>query len=219
MVEAYEEILARGGDESLRIACQFFTRNDAVLRTMRRITAALDAMGVAHAVVGGMALVVYGYVRTTLDVDVLVAADALAVTIDRLRKAGYLVLDAKRLRDAETGVRIDFVVSGTSGQSQIGRLLAFPDPAQAAVLIGGIPYLNMPALVQQKVALGMSHPGRLKHLADVQELMKARNEPGDFAAKLDPHVRPRFVELWDGVQQPSSVHPECSLPGDIDRRV
>lgn len=47
---------------------------------------------------------------------------------------------------------------------------------------------------------GMTGPGRLRDLADVQELIRVLALPADFAAQLDPSVRSRFDELWQDVQ-------------------
>ncbi len=47
---------------------------------------------------------------------------------------------------------------------------------------------------------GMTGPGRVRDLADVQELIRVLALPADFAAQLDPFVRPTFRELWRGLQ-------------------
>jgi hypothetical protein len=53
-------------------------------------------------------------------------------------------------------------------------------------------------LVELKLASGISHPGRLKDLADVQELIQARDLPLEFRDELDPSVREKYAELWRG---------------------
>ena len=47
----------------------------------------------------------------------------------------------------------------------------------------------------------MSHPGRLKDLADVQELIRARELPLELREELDPSVRDRHTELWQAIQE------------------
>jgi hypothetical protein len=42
--------------------------------------------------------------------------------------------------------------------------------------------------------------GRLKDLADVQELIRALKLERAYEEKLNPYVRAKFVELWDAVQ-------------------
>ncbi len=50
----------------------------------------------------------------------------------------------------------------------------------------------------------MTNPGRLKDLADVQELIRVRSLGADFANQIDPYVREKYRELWNGVKQDSS---------------
>ena len=50
--------------------------------------------------------------------------------------------------------------------------------------------------MELKLASGISHPGRLKDLADVQELIQARGLPLDLRDELDPSVREKYTELW-----------------------
>ena len=47
----------------------------------------------------------------------------------------------------------------------------------------------------------MTAPDRLKDLADVQELIKIKALTRDFADKLDPYVRNKYLELLDAVQK------------------
>ena len=46
-----------------------------------------------------------------------------------------------------------------------------------------------------KLASG-SMPGRLKDLADVQELIRTLHLPATFADQLDPSVRDVYKEVW-----------------------
>jgi hypothetical protein len=67
------------------------------------------------------------------------------------------------------------------------------------VELNGIKVLSLDALVELKLASGMSAEHRLRDLADVQELAKYVQLPQDFAGKLDPYVRSKFVELCGNV--------------------
>jgi hypothetical protein len=57
-------------------------------------------------------------------------------------------------------------------------------------------------LIELKLASGMTAPHRLRDLADVLELIRARPLPESFAEALDPYVRDRFLELWHAAQTP-----------------
>jgi hypothetical protein len=79
--------------------------------------------------------------------------------------------------------------------------VAFPDPAQAAVVeVHGIRLLALPRLIELKLASGMTNPARVRDLADVQDLIKLLHLPGDFAAQVDSYVQAKYRELWDAVQ-------------------
>ncbi len=56
----------------------------------------------------------------------------------------------------------------------------------------------------------MTNPGRLRDLADVQELIRALNLDEAFASQLDAHVRPNCLELWRPVQLSSEDQPADS---------
>jgi hypothetical protein len=110
---------------------------------------------------------------------------------------------SRHLRDTETSVRIEFLVAGQYPGDGKPKPVAFPDPRNVAVEIRGIRYLNLPTLVELKLTSGMTNPGRFKDLGDVQELIRELQLPRDFVAKLNPFVRQKYEELWDGVTQSS----------------
>jgi hypothetical protein len=204
-VESFEQTMRRGGNVAIMEAERFFMRTDAVHQTLRTITAKLGGMGVAYAVAGGMALVAHGYDRTTVDVDILLTAEGLKKVHAELEGLGYMApfAGSKNLRDTTTGVRIEFLVAGQFPGDGKPKPVAFPEPEKVAVEIDGIRYIGLPTLLEMKLASGMTNPGRLKDLADVQELIRALGLPRDTIEKLDPYVRVKFVELWDAVQADS----------------
>ena len=201
VVESYEDRMQRGGAEALRAAGRFFMRTDDVHTTLRRLTARLDQLGSPYAVAGGMALVAHGYDRTTVDVDVLLAPDSLPRVHAELEGRGYLppFAGSKDLRDTQTGVRIEFMLAGQFPGDGEPKPIAFPDPSTSAVTIDGIRFLALERLIELKLASGMTHPGRIKDLADVQELIRALKLDAAFGARLNAYVRPKYAELWRAV--------------------
>ncbi len=177
--------------------------DDPVNRTLRGIVGRLDMLNIPYAVAGGMALVAHGYQRTTVDVDILLTPAGLAATHAALDGLGYLppFAGSKHLRDGETKVRIEFLVAGQFPGDGKPKPVAFPDPADVSVEIDGIRYLNLPTLVDLKLASGMTNAGRLKDLADVQELIRLLPLPATFADQLNPYTRGKFAELWAAVEQ------------------
>ena len=101
---------------------------------------------------------------------------------------GYLppFAGSKHLRDAESGVRIEFLVAGDYPGDGKPKPVAFPDPAAVGVERDGVRYLSLPKLIELKLASGLTNPLRLKDIADVQELIRLLKLPADIAGQLDP---------------------------------
>src|SRR3972149_2401734 len=198
---AYEQLLNSDFQLALREGDMFFQGEGAVQKTLQRISQRLTEIGVDYAIMGGMALYSYGFRRYTEDVDVLVTPDGLAKLHDELDGLGYVrpFAASKNLRDAETGVRIDFLVSGQFPGGGKPGAVAFPRPSDGAVEQNGIRVVSLPKLVELKLASGQS-PNRLKDLGDVQELIQHLKLPLDLAEKLDPSLRDEFRRIWRGAQ-------------------
>jgi hypothetical protein len=208
-VVVYEQLLSQDPRWALREGSMHFEKDSAVHQALRKIIAKLDELGIPYAVAGGMALFLHGFRRFTEDVDILVTRDGLEEIHRRLEGLGYLppFTGSKHLRDMENGVRIEFLVAGEFPGDGKPKPVAFPDPAQVRVVADGIPCVNLPSLVELKLASGMTNPGRLKDLADAQELIRLLLLPADFADRLNPFVRDKYLELWRGVQADSSSAP------------
>ncbi len=195
----YEQRLKQDRRWALNQGGWHFDKDSDVFKTLHRIAGRLATLGIPYAVVGGMALFEHGFERFTTDVDLLVTPEGLKEIHDRLEGLGYVppFVGSKQLRDTETGVRIEFLVSGAFPGDGKPKPVAFPDPAEVGVDLDGITYLRLETLVELKLASGMTGgAGRLKDLADVVGLMKALDLPVEFADRLHPYVRDRFIELW-----------------------
>jgi len=180
----------------------FLEGKGAVHRALRRIAQRLIELEVAHAICGGMALYAQDFRRYTSDVDILVTRDDLRRIQEALTGLGYVApfAGSKNLRDVEDGVRIEFLITGDFPGDGKPKPVAFPDPRDVAIERDGIRYLDLAPLIELKLASGMTHPGRLKDLADVQELIRIRKLDEAFAERLHPYVRPKYTELLAGVR-------------------
>ena len=180
---------------------RFFQGTSAAHKALRKLAARLDELGTTYAVVGAMAMFRHGYRRFTEDVDLLVTREGLEDIHRKLEGLGYLppFPKSRHLRDTELGVKIEFLVTGDFPGDGKPKPVAFPDPAAVAEVIRGIPCLNLPSLVELKLASGMTNVGRTKDLGDVTEMIKVLELSRDFAAKLNPFVQEKYKELWDGV--------------------
>ncbi len=199
--EQFETHMARGGSASVALASEFFMRDDPVFRTLRTITSKLQALGIDYVVAGGLALVAHGYDRTTTDVDILVTTESLAKIHEALDGLGYLppFTGSKHLRDGTTKVRIEFLTTGGYPGDGKPKPVAFPNPSDVGTEIDGIRYLKLENLIELKLASGMTNLGRLKDLADVQELIRTLKLPRTFSEALHPFVQSKFHEMWDAV--------------------
>ncbi len=195
--------MRRGGTTAIRQAGRFFMKDDPVFHTLKTITQRLAELKIPYCVAGGMALVAHGYDRTTVDVDLLVTQENLAIVHQNLEGRGYVrpFAGSKNLRDTSSNVRIEFLIAGQFPGDGKPKPVAFPDPAAASVDIDGIQYLGLPRLIELKLASGMTAAHRLKDLADVQELIRVLKPPREFVNQLNPYVRDKFLELWTAIQQ------------------
>ncbi len=180
-----------------------FEEKSAVHRALRKVVERLDEQRIPYAVAGGMALFSHGLRRFTEDVDILVTAEGLEQLHRELEGRGYvpIVAGGRNLRDAELGVRIEFLVAGEFPGDGKPKPVAFPHPDEATVEKEGIRWLTLPALVELKTASGMTNPGRLRDLADVQQLIQVLHLPADFAEQLHTFVQEKYAELWASVQE------------------
>jgi hypothetical protein len=197
----YEQLLNEQPDWALREGSMHFEEKSAVYQTLRDVTQRLNELGISYAVAGAMALFAHGFRRFTEDVYVLVTSDDLQIIDERLEGLGYVPLfpGSRSLRHAEHGVRIEFLVTGGFPGDGKPKPVGFPEPAEVSIVRNGISYLKLPTLVELKLASGMTNAGRLKDLADVQELIRVLDLPLEFANQLNPFVQVQFRELWSGV--------------------
>ncbi|HVX60059.1 MAG TPA: hypothetical protein VHC19_05655, partial [Pirellulales bacterium] len=154
-----------------------FEGQSAVFNALHKITKRLTEMHIPYAIVGGMALFHHGVRRFTEDVDILVTKPGLKRIHEELAGLGYLPphRHSKHLRDTELGVRIEFLTTGEYPGDGKPKPVAFPEPAEVSTLSDGISYIDLPKLVELKLASGMTNAGRLRDLADVLELIKLLN--------------------------------------------
>lgn len=175
-----------------------------VQRALERLAEVLERKGIPYAIIGAMALNEWGYRRVTIDVDVLLSAEGLRELKAEVLGKGYVerFAGSRGMRDTETKVDIDVVVTGEYPGDGKPKPVKFPDPASVAVRGQRVALLPLPKLIELKLASGLSAPHRLKDLADVLELVRALSLPKDLAASLDASVRPKYEELWEAAQTP-----------------
>lgn len=190
-------------DFQLKTADEFFMGRGPVQETMRAAARRFAAEGIDYALAGGMALMLHGYRRETIDVDFLLTAEGRDRLEEKLVGLGYVPLfpgARKRFRDTATRVEIDLIITGEYPGDGKPKPVSFPDPAESAIEIEGIRILKLGKLIELKLASGMTAPDRLRDLADVQELIKLKQLDVEFVEHLHPYVRTKYIELWKAVR-------------------
>lgn len=198
----YEEKLDRDVKWAFLEGSMHFEKESAVHQTLERIARRLEELGIPYAIAGGMAMFFHGFRRFTEDVDILVTREGLQSIHQQLEGLGYVppFPGSKNLRDADTGVRIEFLITGDYPGDGKPKPVAFPDPATAHAEIDGKRFLALPRLVELKLASGMTNPRRGQDLVDVQRLIEVLGLSKELADELNPFVRDKYLELWNIVQ-------------------
>jgi hypothetical protein len=172
----------------------FFQRKDPVHATMNRLARRLERAGIAHALVGGMAVNAHKYVRTTGDVDFLLTPEGFA-EFKRLfvpRHYEKLPEVPRKFRDRKSKVKIDILLTGLyPGNGQPGPI-AFPDPAEVSETIDRRQVIDLLTLIQLKLAAG-----RHRDFADVVELIRYNHLEEGYARQLHSSLRGDFIECLD----------------------
>lgn len=187
-------------DEGLR----FFMGEGTLNETLRRVAKDLESHGIDYSVIGAIALNNYGYRRFTEDIDLLLTREGLEKFRKELIGRGYRPAfegATRKFRTTEENVTVEIITSGEFPGDGKPKPVAFPNPNENQTEIDGIKTLTLEKLIELKLASGMTAPHRLKDLADVQELIKLKNLTVDFAGKLNPFVREKFLELQKAVEE------------------
>lgn len=173
-----------------------------IQKTMTTFARRLSEEGIDYALAGGMALMLHGYRRETIDVDFLLTPEGRDRFEEKLLGLGYAPAfpgARKSFRDISTRVEIDLILTGEYPGDGKPKPVSFPDPTQSSIEIEGLRILRLEKLIELKLASGMTAPNRLRDLADVQELIKVKQLDSGFAERLNPYVREKYLELWSAV--------------------
>lgn len=187
---------------------RYFMGEGTVNKTLARLSRDLDEHGIDYIVIGAVALLAHGYPRFTEDIDLVMTADGLQKFHKELVGLGYAPAfpgAKKRPRSTTDGVSIEVMTAGEYPGDGRPKPVSMPEPADASTEIDGIRFVTLEKLIELKLASGISAADRLKDLADVQELIKIRKLDADFALKLDPYVRARYIELEEAVRKSKSI--------------
>jgi len=167
-----------------------------LLATAEKVAGVLAKTGIAHVFIGGLGVQHYGYVRSTLDVDIVVSdVDAVCALLaahgfeENPGPGGFRWPHVKVIMtDKENGVDVDVMPAGARmGCSEIP--LPQPEKAEATPY-----YVDAATLVSLKLASCLAEPiKRAKDQADVVELIKFGLPQ---ALPVADSVRAEYARLW-----------------------
>jgi hypothetical protein len=163
-------------------------KRGAVMETAVKVSRILKKRDVDGAIIGGVAVVLHGYVRTTRDVDV-----AIRGPLDSCKEAfedAGLTFDAKKREFDCDGVPVHLV------PEEMARL-----SDADFIQIEGVQTVPLAELISIKLRSGLSSRARAMDLGDVVGLIRAHSLGNSFATKLDRAVRKEFKKLVEAVRK------------------
>ena len=181
---------------------RYFMGEGKLNQSLARLASDLRDHEIEYVVIGAVALLARGYPRFTEDIHLVMTAEGLEKFHDELVGLGYAPAfpgARKRLRSTTDNVSIEVMISGEYPGDGKPKPVSMPIPSTASEEIDGTKFVTLEKLIELKLASGISASDRLKDLADVQELIKIKKLDEGFAEKLDPYVRPKFLELQSSV--------------------
>ena len=178
------------------------------MHAVRRFHRLLEPRGVAYCVIGGMAVVRNGWVRTTRDIDILVDRagweSLLGGAPSPLETAGFTAA-GDTARDRRTGIDFDLLFPGDDWE----MVIPLPAPAEVREYDAnlGAWFIGLAPLLAVKTAVYLSKRQELgpelaaKDLADVVELMRANRGTVDAALERVPSaVAAELSRIWHQVR-------------------
>jgi hypothetical protein len=172
----------------------FFQGTDPVHKTMNRVAADLEKANISYAVVGGMAINAHRHRRTTDDLDILLTPEGLAAFRNQFIGQSFDTVPGRPRRFVDRGnaVTLDVLVTGMFPGSGKPGPIAYPDPAAVRERIGNIEVVNLPTLIELKLAAR-----RYQDFADVVSMVRVHDLDESFADRLHPSVRRDYLECLE----------------------
>ena len=174
-----------------------------VVAAVDRVLTAIDCEAVVG---GGWAVWRHGFInRVTNDIDIVLPADRIQEFLDVSSVSGFQILASgpgrwPKAHHKETDIQVDILPEGE--HPGIPPQLApttIPPPRQ----IGGagplLRYINLPALIELKIAAG-----RLKDKADVVELVKINRQQIDLIRLHLLRVHVDYANQFDALVKDAS---------------
>jgi hypothetical protein len=129
---------------------EFFMGESKVHQTLDRIARLLDELQVDFALADGLAVGFRGHLRLTIDVDILISYEGLKLFKERWLGRAYMEKfpGSKGVKDAKTGVPIDFLIAGDYPGDGRPKPVRFPDPSSIPQTESSYRVLDLRTLVE-----------------------------------------------------------------------
>lgn len=160
----------------------------AILDVAREITRVLREADLDGAIIGGVAVVLHGHLRTTADVDVY-ASSPLETIRDALIAADYS-FDPSRKEFVKDNVPVHLV-----------RPEQVRHPIGEYIEIDHIRTVSLVDLINMKLETGLNDPLRAQDLADVIGLIRQHRLTSEFAPSVNKSVRKEFQKLVKAIEK------------------
>ena len=180
-----------------------------LLETLRRIDGLFEEYSVIYAVIGGLAVVRNGAVRTTADIDILTSREGWKNIREGKPKNFQMAPD--NAVDMSTGVQIDILFDGDEWEMVIP--MATPEAVNEYDAHLGAWFISLPHLLELKIAIylkKLSEDGiemAAKDLADVVSLLEKNSHiiNDAFIGNIRIEVRDELIRILKKVQRQSAT--------------
>jgi hypothetical protein len=172
-------------------ALQMLDKRGAFLDVAREVSQLMREAGIPGVIIGGVAVVLHGHVRTTKDVDVALAPPL--EPLAELLTANGFTFDKKKKEFRKYGVPVHLVLP-----EQFGEI------SNELVEIEGISTVSLAQLISMKLRSGSENMLRAQDLADVIGLIRHHRLSSEFARHLDKNLRPVFRKFVRMIKKESS---------------
>ncbi|MEM9915973.1 MAG: hypothetical protein AAF911_13525 [Planctomycetota bacterium] len=171
-----------------KLALEMLVGDQTILNLAREVTAAIEASGAEGGVIGGIAVFLHGYERTTTDIDVY-TTDRAALA-EQLTQRGFVWSDERRQFEKN-----DIPVQLLAPED---KLPYYPKRFRS---LHDIQTLTLGELVTMKLSTGTEFVHRAQDLADVIRLIEAIPLDKSFVTQIDTAYRSAFKKLIDDLVQ------------------
>ena len=183
-----------------QLALDMIMGGDTLLDLAREVSEAVRASGAEGGVVGGIAVFLHGYERTTTDIDVF--------TYNRPRLAEELAARGFEWDEAERQFeKLGVPVQMLAPSDELGF-----DPTRFEER-RAVRVVSLGDLISMKLASGTEHVHRARDLADIIDLAQAVPFDKSITGRVTPRLRPAFRKLMDALRRDPPRRPRNDSRG------